>query len=156
MTQPSLDALDRKILAVLQQDARITNARLSERVALSPSACLARHRRLEALGVISGYRTEIALERVRSSLRVVVQLKLKSHLPDDFRLLETLLQKDPRVVEAAEVSGIVDYYATLCVRDMADLRDCIDSLVTAAPCIESVNSFVIMHTAKSFSGLPLD
>jgi DNA-binding Lrp family transcriptional regulator len=156
MVQPNLDALDRKILAVLQQDARITNARLAERVGLSPSACLARHRRLEDLGVIAGYRTEIAIERIRSTLRVIIQLKLKRHLPEDFRLLEALLQKDRRVVEAAEVSGVVDYYASLCVRDMADLRDCIDSLITAAPCIESVNSFVVMHPAKGFAGLPLE
>lgn len=150
-----LNGYDRKILAILQKDGRITNAKLAERVALSPSACLARQRRLEEQGVISGYRAVLALEKARPVLRAVIHIRLKQHMPEDFRRVEKALQADPRIIEAAELSGVIDYYALLCVADVTDLRDCIDALIAAAPCVESVQSSIIMHEAKAFSGVPL-
>lgn len=153
MSNPTLDAYDRKILAVLQREGRITNARLSELVNLSPSACLARHRRLEEAGIITGYRAEISVERLRSVIRVLLQIKLRRHLPEDFRHLETLLRKDARVTEAAEISGEMDYFAIVCVHDMVELRSMIEGLTIEAPSIECVKSFVVMHPTKPFSGL---
>lgn len=150
---PTLDAYDRKILVVLQREARITNARLAELVNLSPSACLARHRRLEEAGVITGYRAEISVERLRPVIRVLLQIKLRRHLPEDFRHLEALLRKDARVTEAAEISGEMDYFALVCVQDMVELRSLIEGLTIEAPSIEAVKSFVVMHPTKPFSGL---
>ena len=156
MSNPPLDSYDRKILALLQHDGRITNARLSELVNLSPSACLARHRRLEEAGVITGYRAEISMERISSVIRVLLQIKLRRHLPEDFRHLEVLLRKDARVREAAEISGEMDYFAIVCVRDVVELRSLIEQLTIDAPSIECVKSFVVMHPTKPFSGHLLD
>ena len=119
----SIDRIDRKILAVLQRDGRITNAALAEEVALSPSACLARVRRLEHLGIITGYRADIAVERLRPVLLIYGEVTLKRHLPEDFRALEQLFAKDPRVLEAAEISGKSDYLVKVIVADMAEWRD---------------------------------
>ena len=81
----SIDRIDRKILAALQRDGRITNAALATEVALSPSACLARVRRLEAMGVITGYGAQVAIEKLRSALLIYGEVTLKRHLPEDFR-----------------------------------------------------------------------
>lgn len=156
MQPVTIDAVDRRILEALRNDARITNSRLADLVGLSPSACLARHKRLEKLGVITGYRTEIALGLIRPSIRVMIEMRLARHSTDDFRHLEMLLREDDRVLEAAEISGKMDYYASLCLRDMNELRDFIDNLTEKAPVIEAVNSFVVLHMAKSPIGPPLE
>jgi DNA-binding Lrp family transcriptional regulator len=156
VSYPSLDAFDRKILAILQREGRMTNARLSELVNLSPSACLARHRRLEEAGIIRGYRAEIALDRLRSTIRVLLQIKLGRHLPEDFRNIEKLLHNDPRVIEAAEISGDVDYFAIVCVDDVSELRSLIEELTIAAPFMDSVKSFVVLHATKPFAGVVLE
>ena len=151
----SIDRIDRKILAVLQRDGRITNAALAEEVALSPSACLARVRRLEEVGIITGYRADVAVERLRLALIIYGEVTLKRHLPEDFRAIEALFNADPRVLEAAEISGKSDYMVKVLVADMAEWRE-LTAGWTAGPWqIERVSSSVSMHRAKEFAGYPL-
>lgn len=151
----SIDRIDRKILAVLQRDGRITNAALAEDVALSPSACLARVRRLETSGIITGYRADIAVEKLRAALLIYGEVTLKRHLPEDFRAVEALFARDPRVLEAAEISGKSDYMVKVIVVDMAQWRD-LTAEWTAGPWqIERVSSAVAMHRTKVFAGYPL-
>ena len=151
----SIDRIDRKIIAVLQRDGRITNAALADEVALSPSACLARMRRLETLGIITGYRADIAVEKLRAALIIYGEVTLKRHLPEDFRAIETLFAADPRVLEAAEISGKSDYMVKVLVTDMAEWRD-LTADWTAGPWqIERVSSSVAMHRTKAFAGYPL-
>jgi len=156
MAYASIDAIDRKILRTLQRDGRISNARLAEAVGLSPSACLTRHKRLERMGLIAGYHARIALDRLRPTIRVLLDITLSRHSPEDFRAVETLLVNDPRVLEAAEISGKIDYPASLCLQDTAELRDFIDQLTLRAPVIESVNSHVVLYMAKDAGLPPLD
>lgn len=151
----TLDRLDRKILAALQADGRMTNAALADAVALSPSACLARVRRMEADGIITGYGARIAVERVRPALLLYGEVTLKRHLPEDFRALERLFRAEPRVLEACEISGRSDYLLKVLVTDMAEWRD-LTAAWTAGPWqIERVTSQVVMHRTKDFSGYPL-
>ena len=150
----SIDRIDRKIIAVLQRDGRITNAALADEVALSPSACLARMRRLETMGVITGYRADIAVEKLRAALIIYGEVTLKRHLPEDFRAIEALFAEDPRVLEAAEISGKSDYMVKVLVNDMAEWRD-LTAVWTAGPWqIERVSSSVAMHRTKGFVGYP--
>ena len=156
MAISNIDAIDRKILAVLRRDGRITNARLAEEVGLSPSACLMRHKRLERDGLITGYSAALNLDRLRPTIHVLLEITLSRHSVQDFRVLETLLCADPRVIEAGEISGRIDYYASLCLRDTAELREFIDTLMTNAPVIENVNSHVVLHLAKRSGAPPLE
>lgn len=151
----SIDRIDRKILAVLQRDGRITNAALADAVALSPSACLARVRRLEQAGIITGYRADIAIEKLRPTLLIHAEVTLKRHLPEDFRGVEALFAAEPRVVEAAEISGHSDYLVKVIVADMAEWRE-LSAQWTAGPWpIERVSSSVAMHRTKAFAGWPI-
>ena len=151
----SIDRIDRKILAVLQRDGRITNAALAEDVALSPSACLARVRRLEEMGIITGYRADVAVERLRPALVIYGEVTLKRHLPEDFRALETMFATDARVLEAAEISGKSDYLVKVLVSDMAEWRDLTAAWAAGPWQIERVSSSVAMHRTKAFTGYPL-
>jgi Lrp/AsnC family leucine-responsive transcriptional regulator len=152
----TLDRLDMRILARLQEDGRITNAALADAVSLSPSACLARVRRLEALGIITGYRADVAVERVRQSLLLFGEVTLKRHLPQDFRAVEALFRAEPRVIEAHEISGRSDYLVKVLVTDMAEWRELSATWTAGEWQIERVTSQVVMHRTKAPSGFPLE
>ena len=81
--EPTLDRIDRRILAALQADGRLTNQALSEQVALSPSACLVRVRRLEHIGIIQGYHARIDPLRLHVGLVLYVEVTLKGHSPTE-------------------------------------------------------------------------
>src|SRR5690606_9293877 len=99
-----LDRIDRRILAVLQADGRITNQALSEQVALSPSACLARVKRLERAGVIDGYMARLDPLKLGPSLIVFAEIWLARHHPADFTAFEAAVAQVPEIVEASHRS----------------------------------------------------
>lgn len=151
-----MDRIDRRILAILQADGRISNATLSERVALSPSACLARVRRMEKDGVIESYGARVAVEKLRPTLIIHGEVTLRRHLPDDFRAVEKLFRADPRVLEAWEISGKSDYLVRVLVNDMQEWRDLTAEWTGGDWQIERISSAVAMHRTKAFAGFPLD
>ena len=104
-----LDRIDRRILTALQQDGRLTNQALSERVALSPSACLARVRRLEGAGVIQGYHARLDPFAIEIGVVLYAEVTLKGHGPADLKLFEDTIAAIPAVVEASHVTGAYDY-----------------------------------------------
>ena len=91
MSRRELDRIDLKILEALQRDGRISNSKLAKLVSLSPSACLARLRTLEASGVIVGYQTRIALETVREVMVVYAEVTMGKHVSTAFRHFEGVL-----------------------------------------------------------------
>jgi Lrp/AsnC family leucine-responsive transcriptional regulator len=151
-----LDRIDRHILERLQADGRITNAALAAEVALSPSACLARVRRLEEAGIITGYRASIAVERVRPATLIHAEVSLGRHQSEDFAAVEALFGSDPRVIEADEISGQSDYQVKVLVRSMAEWRDLTARWTAADSPIARVTSSVAMHQTKPFAGFPVD
>src|SRR3546814_3321458 len=99
----SLDRIDRKILRFLQEEARLTNQTLAERIALSPSACLARVRRLEELGIIQGYHARLDPFRVDVGLVLFVEITIEGRAPDEQARFPTALSAIPEIVEASHV-----------------------------------------------------
>jgi len=151
-----LDRIDRRILAILQAEGRITNAALAERVALSPSACLARVRRLEEAGVITGYRAEVAIEKVRPATLIHAQVALGRHQPEDFAAMEALFRRDPRVIEADEISGQSDYQVKVLVRSMREWRELAAAWTEGDSPVARIASSVAMHPTKPFAGYPVE
>lgn len=149
-----LDRIDRRIVAILERDGRITNAALAGRVALSPSACLARVRRLERDGVILGYGARVDPARLGPGLTLFAELTLARHEPADFRQVEALLRDDPRVLEAAEISGRSDYLVRVRVASMEEWRSLTASWTAAPSPIARITSQVVMHQTKPFAGHP--
>ncbi|MCC5872869.1 MAG: Lrp/AsnC family transcriptional regulator [Gammaproteobacteria bacterium] len=151
-----LDRTDQRILRVLQVNGRISNRDLAERVALSPSACLKRVRRLEQAGVIRGYRADLDLSRVRDSVTVSAEVTLGRHQVADFARFESELAAIPEVVEACQISGRFDFLVTFVCRDIDHYRELTDGLLDGDSGVSTITSNIRMKVSKGFAGYPLD
>jgi DNA-binding Lrp family transcriptional regulator len=152
---PKLDRIDCRILAALQADARLTNQALSERVALSPSACLARVRRLEREGVVQGYHARLDPFALDIGLVLYAEVTLDGHAPAELARFEEAILALPEVVEASHVTGEVDYILKVVVADMAAWTRIAEGLAGSGLGVERINSHVIMRKPKFFLGYPV-
>ena len=152
---PSLDRIDLKILANLQADGRITNQALADKVALSPSACLARVRRLESERLILGYHARLDIERIRPTVTVYGEVTLKSHRPADLLHFEAVLLQVPEVVEAAQVSGPYDYLIKVVCPDVRAWGELADRLLQEDLGVDKIASHILMKDAKPYRGAPV-
>jgi len=155
MTARSLDRIDLKILDVLQQDARITNQALADRVALSPSACLARVRALEARELIRGYRAHVAVDRIRSATVVLAMVAFKQHALEEFTAFDRRILGMQEIVEASRISGEYDYLLRVIVNDVHHWKDIARLLLGGDYGVEKIVSQFLMDEVKPFSGYPL-
>ena len=153
--RPKLDRIDRRILAALQSDARLTNQALSERVALSPSACLARVRRLEREGVIQGYHARLDPFTVDIGLVLYADITLDGHTPTDLARFEEAIAGLPQVVEASHVTGSFDYILKVVVADMREWTEIAERLASADLGVDRINTHVVMRKPKFFVGYPV-
>ena len=152
---PALDRIDLKILAALQADGRITNQALADQVALSPSACLSRVRRLEREGFIQGYHARLDIERIRPTLTIYGEVTLKSHRPHELLAFEAALAAIPEVVEAAQVSGPFDYLIKAVCPDVRAWGELADRLLQEDLGVDKIASHILMKDAKPFRGAPV-
>ncbi|HUN93222.1 MAG TPA: Lrp/AsnC family transcriptional regulator [Burkholderiaceae bacterium] len=151
-----LDRIDRQILQVLQRDGRITNQALSERVALSPRACLDRVRRLEKSGVISGYLALLEPRQLGSLLTIVVEVSLRDQSAATHGRFEQRMRSCDEVVECFLVSGACDYVLRLACSSLDHYRE-LTNAWTDDPAlgIERIASKPELQTIKPFRGYPL-
>lgn len=150
-----LDRIDRRILAILQAEGRLANQALSSRVALSPSACLARVRRLERAGVIRGYHARLDPFRLDIGLVLFVEVTLDGHGPAAAARFETAIEALPEVVEASHVSGDFDYLLKIVVADMAAWTRLRERLIGSDAGIERITTHVLISKPKIFVGYPI-
>lgn len=151
----TLDRIDRRILANLQADGRLTNQALAERVALSPSACLARIRKLERAGIIQGYHARLDPFRLDVGLVLFAEVTLKGHSPEDLARFDAAIATLPQIVEASHVSGAYDYLLKVVVADMAEWTRIGEQLTAEAAGADRINTHVLMRKPKVFVGYPV-
>lgn len=151
-----LDKTDVKILQTLQKEARITNQELAERVALSPSSCLQRVRRLETQGFIDSYHAKINLSAFCRHIMCIATVSMKNHTQEDFRAFETLVEQIPEVVECFTVSGEFDFFLRIICPDMRRYLEINERLVSSANYLMSINTHVVMNENKQFYGADLE
>jgi Lrp/AsnC family leucine-responsive transcriptional regulator len=155
MAGSEIDRMDRKILETLQAEGRLSNVELAERVALSPSPCLRRVKRLEDDGVIAGYRAVLDRGAVGLGLTVFLEIKVGKHSRDNAAMLQKALAEMPEVVSCHIVSGTADFLAEVAVPDLAAYeRFLLDRLLTV-PTIEDVRSNFAIRMIKTAAPLPL-
>ena len=150
-----LDRIDRRILRELQADGRLSNQALSERVALSPSACLARVRRLEESGVIQGYHARIDPFAVDLGVVLYAEITLRGHSPAELERFEQVIRELPAVVEASHMTGSYDYLLKVVARDVFEWTKIADGLTGAAIGVDRINTYVMMDKPKYFVGYPI-
>lgn len=151
----AIDRIDRHILRILQVEGRITNQALAPRVGLSPSACLARVRRLERIGAIQGYHARLDPFRLGIGLVLFVEVTLEGHRRDEAARFEAGIARFPQVVEASYVSGDFDYLLKVVVADMAEWANLREQLVGGDIGVDRVTTHAVMHKPKRFMGYPV-
>ena len=150
-----LDGIDLKILEELQADSTITYRKLSTRVALSPSACVARVKQLESQGIILGYHASIAVERVRPTLLVMAEVIMRKHAIAELDRFDRFLHTLPEVVEIMRVQGPSDYILKLMMSDMREWRAFAHRLLSPENGVERMVSHLVIEEPKVFAGYPL-
>ncbi|MFC7217103.1 Lrp/AsnC family transcriptional regulator [Streptomyces polyrhachis] len=149
-----MDRIDRRILRELQGDGRLSNQELADRVGLSPSACLRRVRRLEADGVILGYRAVIDPAAVGRGFEVLVSIEVRRDRAA-VEAFEAALRDIPDVVEAYRLFGSPGCLLRIAVADLAAYEQLWIERLTALDGVTEVNSQIIMKRVKEPQGLPI-
>ncbi|MFC3127144.1 Lrp/AsnC family transcriptional regulator [Pseudoroseomonas globiformis] len=150
-----LDAFDLRLLAALQDDARLTNQQLGERIGLSASQCSRRRSALEAAKVIRGYRAELAAEALGLHVIAFVQVTLTTHSGENSRRFRDLLSRVDEVQEAYAMTGDADYLLKAIVPDLKGLAILVNDTLLAHDSVARVRSSIVLDRLKDQSRLPL-
>jgi DNA-binding Lrp family transcriptional regulator len=150
-----LDGFDLRILMALQENGRLTNQELGERVGLSASQCSRRRINLEAAGLIRGYRADLAAERVGFRLLVFVQVTLATHSGDNAEKFRKLVARLDQVQEAYATSGDTDYFLKIVVPDLKDLSVLLNEILLPHESVARVRSSIVLDRLKETAWLPL-
>lgn len=150
-----LDRLDRKILAVLQDDGRITVSDLAERIGLSATATAERMRRLIRDGTIVGFRAELDPVRLGRGLLVFVEVLLDRTSPEVFDAFARQVKRAGEVLECHLVAGGFDYLIKARVRDMAAYRRFLAEVILPLPGVRETRTYAVMEEIKATQALPL-
>lgn len=151
----TIDTFDRKILALLQADARLTNNDLSERVNLSPSQCSRRRQRLEEGGLIRGYRAVLDRDRLGFPLVNIISVTLATHNRDNARRFAELLARLPEVLEAHALTGEMDYFVKVVTPDLKSLAEFVNDVLLPHESVQHVKTSIVLQTLKETTALPL-
>ena len=150
-----MDMFDRKILALLQDDARLTNNDLSERVNLSPSQCSRRRQRLEEEGLIAGYRAILNRDALGFSLVNIITVTLATHNRDNAQRFGELIRRLPQVLEAHALTGEMDYVLKVVVPDLKALSAFVNDILLPHESVQHVKTAIVLDTLKETAALPL-
>jgi DNA-binding Lrp family transcriptional regulator len=152
----NLDSIDRRLLAELQAEGRVTNVELAQRVGLTAPPCLRRVRALEEAGVIHGYHADIDASKLGFAITVFAMVSLKSQAEDDLRAFENHMKALPEVRECHMLNGEIDFILKIVSRDLQSFQEFLTSKLTPAPNVASVKTSLTIRTAKQVPGVPLD
>ena len=155
MPKIELDATDWKILARLQNNARLSNVELARAVNLSPSPCLARVRRLEEGGLISRYVTLLDALALGLTVSVFIQVRLERQVEKALELFESAIAERPEVMECYLMTGDSDYMLRVMVADVQALERFIVDFLAKIPGVGNLKSSFALKQVKYKTALPL-
>ncbi len=151
-----LDMIDLNIINNLQKNARISNVELSEKVNISPSACLRRVRELENRGVIKGYASLIEASTLELGVNVMVNVKLERQVEKALESFEKAIQEWPEVMETYLMTGDSDYYLRIVVKDLPAYEKFLMEKLTRLPGVASIKSSFALKEIVHRTALPMD
>ena len=151
---PELDAIDRRILAELQADGRMTNVELASRAGISAPPCLRRVRRLEEAGIIRGYHADTDPQRLGWDVTFFVIVGLESQREAALAAFESLVGTWPEVRECHMIRGGGDFLLRLVARDTAQ-ENVLTSRLTEAPGVARIQTLQTIRTSRSLAGVPI-
>ncbi|MCR9147350.1 MAG: Lrp/AsnC family transcriptional regulator [Rhodobacteraceae bacterium] len=156
MPTTRLDDIDRKILAELQADGRMTNVELARRVGISAPPCLRRVRTLEEQGYIRGYHAEVDPRELGFEVQVFAMVGLQSQAEADLSAFEARCRAWPLVRECHMLNGEVDFILKCVAPDLSTFQSFLTGELTAAENVGSVKTSLVIRGAKDEPGVPFD
>lgn len=155
MQRVKLDQIDRRILADLQADGRMTNVDLARRAGISAPPCLRRVRALEEAGFLKGYHAQVDPVALGYNVTIFAQVGLNSQAESDLRAFEERVMEWPEVRECHMLAGETDFLLKIVAHDWDDYQRFLTSRLTSAPNIAHVKSALSIRTAKLQPGVPI-
>lgn len=156
MAISKLDEIDRKILAELQADGRMTNVELAKRVGISAPPCLRRVRTLEESGYIRGYHAEVEARALGFEVQVFAMVGLQSQAETDLSAFERRCRDWPLVRECHMLNGEVDFILKCVAPDLSSFQTFLTGELTSAENVASVKTSLVIRGAKDEPGVPFE
>ncbi len=151
-----IDRYDRMILQVLQQDGRISNQELADRIGLSPSPCLRRVRALEDSGIISGYRALLNTKALGYSLMALIYISMDKHTPERFEHFDQEIGLIPEVVECLLITGqAADYQLKVVAHNMDAFQELLLNRITRIQGVTGVHSSFVLRRVLDRTEVPV-
>jgi Lrp/AsnC family leucine-responsive transcriptional regulator len=150
-----LDKANKRILAELQADGRISNLELSKKVHLSPAACLERVRKLHEAGYILGYAAELNPRLLDVGLLVFIEVVLERSSPEVFAAFQRSVQSIPEILECHMVAGGFDYLVKARVKDMSAYREFLGKSLLQLQGVRETHTYAVMEEVKNSTKLPI-
>lgn len=150
-----LDHIDLRLLTLLQNDANLTSERLGEKLGLSASQVGRRRHRLEAEGIIEGYRARLSAGRLGLSVQAFVTVQMATHAPELVQTLTRVLKLRPEITSAWTLTGEADYLLRVYCEDLAALNVLIHQVLLPHPAVARVQSQIVMDQIKADGPLPI-
>ena len=150
-----LDRADKSIIKSLQENARLTNVELADRVGLSASACLRRVNMLEESGTISGYFAELNASKINYEVVVLVQITLTGQSAAILGDFERAVVRIPNLLACFLMAGAKDYILRIAAQDVSDYGEIHSNHLAALPHVQSMESNFVLRTVMN-RGLPVD
>lgn len=155
MQNDTLDAIDRRLMAQLQHDGRITNLDLATAIQLSPAQCNRRHKRLEEDGFIQGYQARIAAHKLGWGVQAFIQVTMeRGHIKDVDHFRDAVGAME-QVQECYAVTGDADYVLKVICRDLKSLSDFLLRHIMQLPGVSAVRSSVCLDEVKCTQAVPM-
>jgi Lrp/AsnC family transcriptional regulator, leucine-responsive regulatory protein len=151
----NIDRLDLKILDMLQKDGRISNLKLAEAVALSPTAVLARVQRLTREGYILGYSARLNPQKLGAAMLVFVEVLLDRTTPNVFEAFKAAVQVHAEILECHMVAGGFDYLLKTRMADMGAYRQFAGTVLWQLPGVRETRTYAVMEEVKDSTQLRL-
>jgi Lrp/AsnC family transcriptional regulator, leucine-responsive regulatory protein len=146
-----IDEIDKQILNIIQEDARIANAEIARQVGLAPSAVLERIRKLEERGIIKGYETKLDAKKIDYGLTAFVAVRTRECCYETDKFLAEI----PEVLEVHDVAGEDSYLLKIRVKDTDDLSRLMRERLKNVPNVASTKTTIVLQTIKETTALPI-
>ena len=150
-----IDKTDKKILEILQRNAKITNAKLSKEIGLSPAPTLERVRKLEAKGIISGYNAKLDMSKIGLGVSIFVMVTLKGHNKKNLVSFLDKIKDVNNVIECHHITGSADFILKVVSENIESYQELMLETVSEIEVTDSLQSMVILSTFKDSKVMPI-
>jgi DNA-binding Lrp family transcriptional regulator len=150
-----LDQTDRKILEIIQQRGKISNAQLSKEINLSAAPTLERVKKLEKLGYIESYHAKLSLRKLGLMVTTFVHVKLVRHNKENNNIFMEMINQLPEVVECHQVTGQSHFLLRVITTDMDSYQQLIMDNISEIPVVDEIQSLMVLKTMKETNTVPI-